>query len=747
MIGSVKNTVLNCWGKFFFPLLFLLNISFFAQDDKTCGITGIILNGETNTPVTEVNIALVDLNMYTSTDSTGSFHFHNVTEGVHKVEITHVAYLENNTTITLHPESKKYFVFYLVPATIEIAPVVVTDIHTHSRFEQHGEIKSVLKGKKLEREMGLTLANTLKNETGIAVRSMGPAPARPILRGLGGDRVLISEDNNKTADLSATSPDHAVTVEPFSVEKIEVLRGPKVLTHSSTTIGGVVNVIRHDIPVNRISGVSGYAGLYGETANSGVLGSMGVKVPLPGLNISGELTRKYASDVKTPTGRLGNSFSSTTSGALGASYVGDDWYSGVSYREYSLGYGVPGGFVGAHPAGVDIYLLRRTINAKGRFNYGTTGKEYMEFNLSRVYYEHEELEKNLSVGSKFRITHYIGSLNYNHISYFGWDKGISGISAEYRNFKIGGRVFTPPTNSVKIATYFYEQLSGENLNVDFAFRYEFSGIRPDANYSDSKIGNIRDRNFHALSLSLSGIYELSEIVSLGANISRSSRVPTIEELFSGGPHLAAYSFEVGNPELNTETGFGSEIFIFHRFRNLYYNLTFFGNRLNNYIIPRNTGELNYQLFLPIYSYSGVNAGFYGVEYQFEWNPASFLKFSNSGAYTYGEFTDTGAPLPQIPPFKGMFEISLNFDRASITTDIEYTTAQNRVDEFEDPTAGYAVWNASLQYSFVGGTIVHNFSLNIDNMLDKEYRNHLSRVKSILPEAGRNARLTYKLYFN
>ncbi|GJQ62145.1 MAG: ligand-gated channel [Melioribacteraceae bacterium] len=738
---------LNRWGRFIFSFLVIFALSTNAQDDKYCGVTGVILNGETNEPVSEVNISLVDLDLSTSTDSTGNFHFHNVIEGTHRVEITHVAYLTNNTTITLNPESKKYVVFYLLPGTIEIAPVVVTDIHTHSRFEQHGEIKSVLKGKKLEREMGLTLANTLKNETGIAVRSMGPAPARPILRGLGGDRVLISEDNNKTADLSATSPDHAVTVEPFSVEKIEVLRGPKVLIHSSTTIGGVVNVIRHDIPVNTFSGISGYAGFYGETANNGKLGSIGIKAPVAGINISGELSRKYASDVTTPTGKLGNSFSSTTSGALGASYVGEDWFSGLSYREYKLGYGVPGGFVGAHPGGVDIYMLRRTINAKGRFNYGTSGKEYMEYNLSRVYYEHEELEKNLSIGSKFRITHYIGNLNYYHISYFGWDKGISGISAEYRDFKIGGRVFTPPTNSVKFTTYFYEQLSGENLNIDFAFRYEYSGVRPDASYPDSKIGNIRNRDFHALSLSLSGIYELSDIVSLGANISRSSRVPTIEELFSGGPHLAAYSFEVGNPELNTETGFGSEIFIFHRFSNLYYNLTFFGNRLNNYIIPRNTGELNYQLFLPIYAYSGINAGFYGVEYQFEWNPVSYIKLSNSGAYTYGEFTDSGAPLPQIPPFKGIFEISLNYDQTSITTDVEYTTAQKRVDEFEEPTAGYAVWNASVQHSLVGGNLVHNFSLNIDNILNKEYRNHLSRVKSILPEAGRNIRLTYKLYFN
>ena len=87
------------------------------------------------------------------------------------------------------------------------------------------------------------------------------------------------------------------------------------------------------------------------------------------------------------------------------------------------------------------------------------------------------------------------------------------------------------------------------------------------------------------------------------------------------------------------------------------------------------------------------------------------------------------------------------ERLSFEMNSEFAAKQNQVDEFEEPTAGYVIFNSALQYSFNTDNLIHNFSLNLDNILNKEYRNHLSRVKSILPEAGRNLRLTYKMFFD
>jgi iron complex outermembrane receptor protein len=226
------------------------------------------------------------------------------------------------------------------------------------------EFINVLKGKELQREIGLTLASTLKNETGLAIRSMGPAPARPVIRGLGSDRIAITEDGIQTTDLSATSPDHAVSVEPFTIERVEVVRGPKVLLKNSTTMGGVVNIIRNEIPIEVPKSFTGNTGFYGETSNSSYLGAFVGQLPLGKFVFRSEVTYRKANDLKTPNDVLKNSDIETNNYSAGVSFI-DDWgFTGFSIREFKSDYGVPGGFVGAHPNGVDISMLKRQINGK-----------------------------------------------------------------------------------------------------------------------------------------------------------------------------------------------------------------------------------------------------------------------------------------------------------------------------------------------------------------------------------------------
>ncbi|MCX7880883.1 MAG: TonB-dependent receptor, partial [Ignavibacteria bacterium] len=99
---------------------------------------------------------------------------------------------------------------------------------------------------------------------------------------------------------------------------------------------------------------------------------------------------------------------------------------------------------------------------------------------------------------------------------------------------------------------------------------------------------------------------------------------------------------------------------------------------------------------------------------------------------------------QIPPLKGDFGLRYFRDNLSTGLIIEWSAAQNRVDEFEERTAGFVIMNLFTQYIFQIGHNVNNIGFSIENLFNKEYRNHLSRVKSILPEAGINFRLIYKL---
>ena len=230
--------------------------------------------------------------------------------------------------------------------------------------------------------------------------------------------------------------------------------------------------------------------------------------------------------------------------------------------------------------------------------------------------------------------------------------------------------------------------------------------------------------------------------------SRSSRVPTIEELFSEGPHLAAYSYDIGNPALDDEKGFGAEIFFYSKSEKHFFNLTLFRNDLEYYIIPRNTGTINFNTLLPVYQTTGVGALFYGIETQIDYRFTSRFSVSASISYTYGSIKETNEPLPAIPLLKGLLELKYTFyDNLLTGVSVEGSAKQDRTDVFEEPTAGYIFPNLFVQYSFSWtDNLINNISLNLENLFNKRYRNHLSRLKSIMPEPGLNLRITYRMFF-
>jgi iron complex outermembrane receptor protein len=175
-------------------------------------------------------------------------------------------------------------------------------------------------------------------------------------------------------------------------------------------------------------------------------------------------------------------------------------------------------------------------------------------------------------------------------------------------------------------------------------------------------------------------------------------------------------------------------------------LSFFRNDFSYYIIPRNSGQINYATLLPIYKTTGIPALLYGLEIKNDIELGFGMKWKNSFTYTFGKIKETDSPLPMIPPAKGLTGIEYKFSKFIAGINCEYAFSQNRTDQFEQPTAGYVVFNLYNQFLLQTGKFIHNISLSIDNLFNTEYRNHLSRVKSIMPESGFNIRLTYKIFY-
>lgn len=710
-------------------------------------LTGVVIDAHSGESISAAVVYVEKQNVYSTTNNDGEFNIKGLDSLKYTLHISHIAYASQHYQVDLSSGSINGLIFSLSPKAVEISQVVITGEHTHSKFDELYASSNKLKGRQLEKNLGLTIASTLKNETGLAMRSMGPAPARPVIRGLSGDRVLISEDGNKSVDLSSTSPDHAVTIDPFNLESIEVIRGPRVLLNSSTTIGGIVNIVKHEIPVDLHDEIYLTLGGYGESSNKGFLGSVITEVPVKNIMLKGEFSRRKSDDLTTPIGTLQKSHSENLNYGGGASYIYVNGYTGIAFKKFELDYGIPGGFIGAHPNGVDISINKHRINFVSKYNFQNDFLESIKIDFSRDYYRHKEFEANGAIGSEFKIVNYNSKLTITHNDFSFFNNGTLRINGELRDFNIGGFVFTSPAKLYNLSFAVFENIMMNKINIELGGRLSFDRIDPEKQNYQADIGLIRTRNFETYSLSGSFLYSLSNVVYVGANISRSSRIPTIEELYSEGPHLAAYSYEVGNPDLEAENGIGTEIFIYHQFEKLNFNLNFFYNDINNFIIPRKTGETNYQTFLPIYQTSGVGARLYGADGRIEWKISPIYSITVSGTYTVGKFKSGGNNLPQIPPLKSFVGIQYSRNNFIFGINTELAVPQNNVDQFEEATSGYAILNTSAQYSINTGLAVHNFTFNIDNVLNKEYRNHLSRLKSVLPEAGINFRLTYKLYFH
>ena len=726
---------------FFILLLFALQEMYAAPAE----ITIRVIDSESKEPLENVMVSIPQIDYSGFSGNDGKIEVKDIEPSNYHISFRRIGYLNENSTLCIVCDSSRAFTFELIEAGLSSPTVVVTGKKKSTQFERVVEESRVLEGRELQNKLSQSLASTLKNETGVAVRSMGPAPARPVIRGLGGSRISINEDDMQTKDLSASSPDHAVTIEPVLADRIEIIRGPRSLLFTTNAIGGVVNVVEKTIPDNIPDDILFNGTTYYETANRGYLAAGEISIPVENFALKAAGSFKEASDLSSPDKILKNTGLQTHSYHAGASFIDRNFTFGASFREFSTDYGIPGGFVGAHPKGVNIEMLKRDINAKAKFHFHGKNFDNLELDIKRSYYRHVEYESNGSVGSEFVIRNYGAKLNLNQMENKLFDKGTIGISFDYKSTKLGGLVFSPPNDAITLSTYIFEEFHIDDLYFQIGGRYSFDNYKPDPESIYSQEEGIEEKNFHSLSFSLSAMKEVFPETYLGAIVSRTSRPPSTQELFNQGPHLAAYSYEVGNPLLEGEYGWGFEIFSKYHSGPFKFMISAFWNEMPYFISHRNSGQINYSLQLPIYRAIGIEARLRGIEIESDielpWN----LKAALSGSYTHGENLTDDIPLPEIPPLKGMMEISHSQNNLTFGLRSEFAASQDRTDEFEIATDGYVIFGLYGYYAFNLGKYANSVSLNIDNLFNTTFRNHLSRIRSIMPEPGTNLRIMYRFF--
>jgi iron complex outermembrane receptor protein len=318
------------------------------------------------------------------------------------------------------------------------------------------------------------------------------------------------------------------------------------------------------------------------------------------------------------------------------------------------------------------------------------------------------------------------------------------------------------------AVYGLEETKLGPLELQLGARFDYQRSVPRSR-DDVQGVPVRTREFGNVSGALTALYEAADGLRLGIGASRAFKTPSPEQLFSQGPHLASYSYEVGNPELRAETGLGLDAFVrIHRPR-LRAELAGFWSSISSYIYPENTGALRGNLY--IYRFTNTGARFLGWEAAAGWSLRPGLTVDAGASYVHATNSDLEEPLSFIPPLSGHLKVRLEGTRSFVEIGGRGSARQSRVGtppelppfsppycESPDdtdcrpvpgeflPTDGYAVLDAAVGYRWIDGARVQSLTLRIGNVMDRQYRNHLSRIKELAPETGRTLSLLYRLSF-
>ncbi|MDK6076382.1 TonB-dependent receptor domain-containing protein [Massilia varians] len=624
-----------------------------------------------------------------------------------------------------------------------------------------------LGGGELVRVRESTLGETLANQPGINSSHFGAGASRPVIRGMDGPRVKILSDGAEVQDASTISPDHAVGFEPVLAERIEVLRGPSALTYGGGAVGGVVNILDRKIPT-RVpeKGVEGSLEARANSVAREKTGAFEVTGGSGNFAVHAEGVKRDAGEYRVGKGwdegkRVPGSYKDTESGTVGLSWVGERGYLGAAYTKERTEYGIPGHnheFESCHPHGDHLHcgghdnhddhaghdhdhehgheevpvvkLDSDRWDLRGEYRNPLPGFAKARLRASLTDYRHDELEEGV-VATSFMNKAHDARVELEHNPVAGW-RGVVGAQTTRRDFRTeGDEAYVPPTVTRKHAVFVTEEYKLDNWRFEAGARHEWQDIRVDS-------ATQRDTDARGTSVALGAVWKFQPQYSLRAGIARSHRLPTSEELYADGVHLATATYEIGNQNLGKETSNNIDLTLRKFEGNTTFSLSAFHNRVDNYIYAHTLD--NHEGF-QLVEYAQRDATFTGLEGELRHKFSKIVEGTLFGDYVRARF-DGGSGegsrnIPRIPAHRIGVRLNADWQAWHGMAELVRVGKQDKVAEFEGTTGGYNMLNLGTHYTTRIGGVPAQLYARINNLTNELAFSHTSFIKEAAPLPGRN----------
>ncbi|MEP0393153.1 MAG: TonB-dependent receptor [Erythrobacter sp.] len=635
------------------------------------------------------------------------------------------------------------------------------------------------------------IGEVLDKLPGVSATSFSPGASRPILRGQDGERVRVLIDGLGTADAANTSADHATTIDPLTVKRVEVLRGPAALLYGSQALGGVVNVLDRRIPTESPEGGFQFDALTAFDTVSNLrsggasldvgLGDMFVvhvdgsyretdDLEIPGFQLTDDLRADLLADAAeeeeegeleeaeelreaaAQEGFLPNSATETYTFNGGIGVILGDTTFGASAGYYDTFYGIVGNPEGGHHGEegeegeeeegeeeetVSIGLEQWRFDFRGDIALGGGFADRLKVRAGYSDYTHTEFE-GTEVGTVFETETFEARAELIQSS-----GGVIGVQVTSRDFEaVGEEAFVAPNETTQLALFTVQEIDLGAAQLELAGRYERVDVESDS------VGV--DRDFDLFSGAVSIVSELqNDLGRIGVTLSRSERAPAGEELFANGPHIATQTFEIGDPDLDVESAWGLEAFTRLDFNGTTLNLSAFYQKFDDYIFLNPTGEEEDDL--PVFEFLQSNAKFYGFEADANiplvendaFNLTADLRASYVKANLSGELD---GDLPRIPPLSLLGALEADVDAFTLRGEVQYTDGKAGTPGLETATDNFTFVNLFLSWRPLADNENVVLQLAGENLFASTGRRHSSFTKDFVTLPGRNIRASARVRF-
>jgi iron complex outermembrane receptor protein len=595
------------------------------------------------------------------------------------------------------------------------------------------------------------------------------------MRGLEGARVQILQNGLATGDVSGISADHAVANPMQNTHQIEILRGAAALMYGSGSSGGLVNVLNDRIVTSMPDTVSGVLNTSYETVNQGKTANLELDAPTGPLALHFDSSISNSNNYRIPgyaeqggpnanwminpnqtqnvpySGKLPYSFSNQNSLGLGASYIRDDGYTGLSLERMNHNYGIPtvdGGF---------IQQSQNRYDFSHQTNEPFDGFSSIKVSAANTNYQHTEFTSAGTAATQWNNTATEARLEMMHKELLG-SRGVlgaqvTGATLNAIDLSTNNYAIVPQTKSNTAALFWVEEGRYGPLKTSLGARYSYAGQNPnlatqfpnpgDQGFRPNTYGppTLQNRQFNLMSYSAGGMLDIVRGYGIGLSYSVSQRAPTPQELYSYGPHDSTATFDVGNSNLNTETSHNIELTFQKTLGAFRSKASIYRNQFSNYIYGFYTGSysLNNDNFSVVQA-SQASAYIRGAEGEltYNWNQ------NGVGGRIFGDVSqgsfNAGGNLPLQPAPRLGSEIAYQRNGWLTGATYIYSYQQNRLASWEiGPTPSYNLVNANLSYTERIGKVNWTGYVMLKNLLNQEIRYATSpmAVRLYAPQPGRS----------